>query len=1103
MESGRSLKAYNAKYWETYNEILDCPTNLAITQYKRGLPVGHRLRDSLTMHQPTTMESLMQRINEHIHVEDDAASAILAKLGNAQRGFNSRYRYTFHEERGHRTKDCLPLKQHLEELVAAGHLDQYIDGGMKVAPLGQTEPNGLAALEAAPQGVINVIHGIVEPARVYKLRGMIKKAEHMREVLSVRPAVKKGKTEEKDILTFSSRDLERIQMPHNDALVVTLHVKDFDIKRILIDQGSSVEIMYYDPFKQMKLEDKDLAPATFPLVGFNSQPEWPVGKIILPVKAGSVTKQVEFWVLKVPTTYNLILGRGWLHAMQAVTSTYHQALRFPAPNGQMEEVWGDQVMAKQCFVAINGSRAAKGSVQMIEGPEGKVVLDDVGRKAEEKSVEDLVEVRVDENDPTKFFLLGSSLASAERLDYVNFLVSNMEAFAWTPYDMPGIDPNFICHQLNVFPNARPVIQRTHRSALHHAEVVAEEVKNLLEAGAIEEVQYPRWISNMVVVPKKNGKWRVCVDYKTVNRACPKDSFPLPRIDQLNARVTFQRMVTKMFTPLLDRTMEAYIDDMVVKSKEKSQYLADLAEMFAILKRHKLRLNASKCAFGVGIGKFLGFLVTNRGIEADPSQIKTIQELELPNSTKDAKFFWDDECDCALADLKIYLSSAPILVTPRPGEELYLYLVVSQHAVSAVLVRAEGIQHLPIFYVSKTLLPAETRYLPLEKLAPALMMTSRKLAHYFHAHTIVVLTEFPLKVLFEKADFTGRILKWAVELGQYDIKFRPRTAIKGQALADFVAKFAPGTHPVCPVDLVGADLAQPTVLAIETSVGSKAGEGRRATALEEPGDFLEDVLNQGKERDQNEPIRDLELRSFQNPSDCWKLFIGEMWKLFVNGASNRHGAGLGIVLTSPDGLIIEQAITLGFPASNNEAEYEALLAELRSALRMKASALMVFSDSKLVVNQVSGEYEAKDERMAKYQALVRAEIKKFVAIRMEQIDHEENSAADELARLASAQTAFPNPLMIEFLPWPNVEEPEMTKVHCADLGPSWMDPIIVFLKDRVLPEEKKAANKIRAKSERFWLSSFGALYKKSFTGLYLKCVHLAKVEAFLYEIHKGI
>ncbi|XP_028061817.1 uncharacterized protein LOC114265248 [Camellia sinensis] len=727
-------------------------------------------------------------------------------------------------------------------------------------------------------------------------------------------------------------------------------------------------------------------------------------------------------------------------------------------------------MAKQCFVAINGSRVAIGFVQMIEGPEGKEVLEDVGRKAEEKSVKDLVEVRIDENDPTKFFLLGSSLSSAEWMDYVNFLVSNLEAFPWTPYDMPSIDPSFICHQLNVFPNARPVIQRTRRSALHHAEVVAKEVKNLLEAGAIEE--------RFSFLDAYCGYHQIAM-YKPDREIT---SFTTPRglyyykvmpFGLKNAGATFQRMVTKMFAPMLGRTMEAYIDDMVVKSKDKARHLSDLAEMYAILKRHKLRLNASKCAFGVGTGKFLGFLDTNRGIEADPSQIKAIQDLERPNSTKDSKFFWDDECDRALADLKAYLSSAPILVTPQPGEELYLYLAVSQHAVSAVLVRAKGIQHLPIFYVSKTLLPAETRYLPLEKLALALMMASRKLAHYFHAHTIVVLTEFPLKVLFEKADFTRRILKWVVELGQYDIKFRPRTAIKAQALADFVAEFAPGMHPVCPIDLVGADLAQPMVLATKTNVGAQEEEGQRATEPAKANDSTKEEVNHDEERDQNEPTRDLELRSSQNPSDCWKLFIDEMWKLFVDGASNKHGAGLGIVLNSPDGLIIEQAITLGFPASNNEAEYEALLAGLRSALRMKATALMVFK------------------------------IKKFAAIRMEQIDREENSAADELAGLVSAQTAFPNPLMIEFLPRPSIEEPESAEVLCTDLGPSWMDPIIAFLKNRILPEEKKAAHKIRAKSERFWLSPSGALYKKSFTGPYLKYVHPTKVEAFLYEIHEGI
>ncbi|XP_028093100.1 uncharacterized protein LOC114293262 [Camellia sinensis] len=246
-----------------------------------------------------------------------------AKLGNTQRGFNSRYRCTFHEGRAQRTQDCVLHKQHLEELVAAGHLDQYVDSGMRATPQEQAKPNGLSALDAVPQSVTNGIHDIIELARVYELRGMIKKAEHMRKVLSVQLAVKQGKIEENDVLAFSGKDLERIKTPHNDTLIVTFCVKDFDIKRILVDQGSSVEIMYYDAFKQMTLEDKDLAPITSPFIGFNSQLEWPIGKTMLPVKAGSVTKQVEFWVLKVPSTYNLILGRGWLHAMQAVASTYH------------------------------------------------------------------------------------------------------------------------------------------------------------------------------------------------------------------------------------------------------------------------------------------------------------------------------------------------------------------------------------------------------------------------------------------------------------------------------------------------------------------------------------------------------------------------------------------------------------------------------------------------------------------------------------------------------------------------------------------------------------------------------------------------------------
>ena len=172
----------------------------------------------------------------------------------------------------------------------------------------------------------------------------------------------------------------------------------------------------------------------------------------------------------------------------------------------------------------------------------------------------------------------------------------------------------------------------------------------------------------MVVKKKTGKWRVCVDFTDLNKACLKDPFPMPRIDQLvdatvghprmsflnafqgyhqiplatddqektafvthvgnyhykvmpfglkNAGSTYQWMMTKMFEPQLGKNVEVYIDDMVVKSKLVSQHLTDLANIFEILRRHKLHLNASKCSFGVGSGKFLGYMVTHRGIEVNP------------------------------------------------------------------------------------------------------------------------------------------------------------------------------------------------------------------------------------------------------------------------------------------------------------------------------------------------------------------------------------------------------------------------------------------------------------------------------------------------------
>ena len=210
---------------------------------------------------------------------------------------------------------------------------------------------------------------------------------------------------------------------------------------------------------------------------------------------------------------------------------------------------------------------------------------------------------------------------------------------------------------------------------------------LKQAEAIKEVFYPEWLANTVVVKKKSGKWRVCVDFTDLNKACPKDPFPMPKIDQLvdatvghpqisfldafqgyhqiplalddqektafvtpignyhykvmpfglkNAGSTYQRMMTRMFESQVGKNIEIYIDDMVVKSKMVSEHVGDLQAIFEILRKYKLCLNASKCSFSVESGKFLGYMITYRRIEVNPDQIKAINNLRSPRNPKEVQ-----------------------------------------------------------------------------------------------------------------------------------------------------------------------------------------------------------------------------------------------------------------------------------------------------------------------------------------------------------------------------------------------------------------------------------------------------------------------------------
>nr|XP_023924870.1 uncharacterized protein LOC112036287 [Quercus suber] len=321
---------------------------------------------------------------------------------------------------------------------------------------------------------------------------------------------------------------------------------------------------------------------------------------------------------------------------------------------------------------------------------------------------------------------------------------------------------------------------------------------------------------------------------------------------------------------------------------------------------------------------------------------------------------------------------------------------------------------------------------------ALIHATRKLPHYFQAHTVYVLTEYPLQSLLRRSDFTGWIAKWGTRLGSFDIRYRPRHSVKGQVLADFVAEFSPrnGGDMICHVE------ACP-------------------------------------------------------------------WKVFVDGASSSQGAGTGIVIFSPEGIRLEHSFRLGFKASNNEAEYEALLARLRTALKLGARSVEIHSDSRLVVNQ-GGCFEARDPRMKAYLCTAKMIMSKFVSVKVSQVGRAQNRHADSLATLASSSVEdVPRLIRVELIAEPSIQVPDEATImvdrvnSVPSLAPCWIDPIVAFLAENVIPEDEKEASKIRRTAPRYWLSTDGRLYRRSFGGPYLLCLPPEKVPEILAELHDGI
>ncbi|GKV23674.1 hypothetical protein SLEP1_g33376 [Rubroshorea leprosula] len=388
----------------------------------------------------------------------------------------------------------------------------------------------------------------------------------------------------------------------------------------------------------------------------------------------------------------------------------------------------------------------------VELPDNKLKGEDRATPAEE-----VEEVQLDDNDPTKKTQMDTKLSFEEQAELIDFLKSNKDAFAWISTDMPSIPTS-------------------------------------VAIGFVRRVDYCKWIANPVLIKKSNGKWRMCIDYTNLNEACLKDCHVLSSIDKLveaalgnerlspldvysryhqvhmapedevkisfyagdeiyyyvmmplgfkNAGATYQKMVTIVFRSQIGGNLEVYVDGIVVKSLKVVDHLTDLAETFNNLRTHRMRLNPTKYVFGVESGKFLRFIVSRRGIEINLEKIKVIKEMKPPRSIKavqrltgrvgalhkfisksakkclpffkilrfmahkdearkSKKFEWTSKCLTAFDELKSYLDSPPLLTKAKEGEILYLYLGISNAAISLVLVREVGKQQKLIYYANKVL-----------------------------------------------------------------------------------------------------------------------------------------------------------------------------------------------------------------------------------------------------------------------------------------------------------------------------------------------------------------------------------------------------------------
>ncbi|XP_019429578.1 PREDICTED: uncharacterized protein LOC109337132 [Lupinus angustifolius] len=508
--------------------------------------------------------------------------------------------------------------------------------------------------------------------------------------------------------------------------------------------------------------------------------------------------------------------------------------------------------------------------------------------------------------------------------------------------------------------------------------------------------------------------------------------------------TYQRAMVTLFHDMLHKEIEVYVDDIICKSKVEEEHVVNLRKLFERLGKYSLKLNPTKCSFGVKSGRVLGFIVSQKGIEVDPEKLTATCEPIFKLLRKNQPVKWNDDCQRAFESIKQYLTSPPILMPPVPGRPLLMYLTVLDDFMGCVLAQHDesGRKEQAVYYLSKKFTDCETRYSLLERTCCALVWASRRLRQYMLSHTTWLISKMdPIKYIFEKPILTGRIARWQVLLSEYDIMY----VTQGSVLADYLVN-----QPI---------------------------ERHGSMHQEFPG---ENIMNLSSRKSIEE----------------------EVWTLVFDGASNALGHGVGVVLVSPENNFTPIIARLCFDCTNNIAEYEACVLGLQETLERKVKLIEVFGDSALVIHQVKGEWETRDGKLVPYKEYIQKMMEQFEQIRFYHIPRDDNRLADALSTLASMFhiNGDDQPLI-------RIKTRDQPAYCCAietsGDGKPWYHDIKKYVQRKEYPREASETDKrtLRRLATSFFLDG-NILYKRNHDMVLLRCVEEKEAEMILKDVYKG-